>query len=534
MEKSTINRKRFIALLTGFFSAGILIVFLRKFFSKEPHAPNISRTQPDSKTGHLIRQNIAANKGINPPTPIAIIGGGISGMVAAWWLKKQNFNDFVLYELETQTGGNSQYGKNSAGPYPLGAHYLPVPNSNQPELLQFLEEINCITGWENKQPIYNSYHLCQHPKEALHIRGVWQNELIPTYGLNSADIKQNELFNAQIQAFATLKGKDGKEAFTIPLAHCSQDSEILNLDKISMKNWMLQQGFTSPYLFWYVDYCCSDDFGTNSSLVSAWAGIHYFTSRKGSASNASADQVLTWPQGNGFLAEALKSKITTHIQAQTMCYGVEKNQNGWNISLFDKNKNSHYSQQVQAVILAVPGFVRQHIYKNSPYFKTNYHPWLIDTIQLKPSFFEAQKPAWDNVLFGSPSLGYIFNGHQETALPVQNCNITFFHAFSAQNPAESRKYLETAGNQNLMAGVMRDLEKMHPEIKNYVLSHHLHIWGHGMASPGINSLWNPQRIETHKAPARMAFAHTDISGISIFEEGFYQGIEAANKILKEL
>ncbi|MCC7297539.1 MAG: NAD(P)/FAD-dependent oxidoreductase [Bacteroidia bacterium] len=534
METRSINRKQFIVLISSFFGAGILWAFFKRFFTPKAKSPSVVRTQPDAKTGHLVRQNIDAHKSNKPSVPIAIIGGGISGMVAAWWLKKNHFNEFVLYELESNTGGNSSAHKNESGMYPLGAHYLPIPNTNQPELLEFLEEINCITGWQNKLPIYNEYQLCLHPKEALYIRGVWQGELIPTYGLNENEIKQNEKFNAKMQAFSVLKGKDGKEAFTIPMAHCSTDPEILELDKISMKNWMLQQGLNAPHLLWYVDYCCSDDFGANSSLVSAWAGIHYFTSRKGRGANSNAEQVLTWPQGNGFLAEALRSKISAHIQPNMLGYGVEKKENNWNISLFDKNKNSHFLQNANAVILAVPSFVRQHLYKNNASFPSNYHPWLVDTIQLKAEFFEEQKPAWDNVLYGSPSLGYIFNGHQETALPVQNRNITFFHAFSSQNPAETRKYLENSSNQHLLSGVLRDLEKMHLNITQQIISHHLHIWGHGMVSPGINSLWNPKRIESQKAPLRMAFAHTDISGISIFEEGFYQGIQAANKILKEL
>lgn len=533
MEKSSINRKRFIAIITGFFGTGLLILFLRRFLKPAQSEPDIQRTAPDHKTGHIVRQNVRVERLNKPAVPIAIIGGGISGMAAAWWLKKKNFHDFVLYELETRTGGNSSSGNNASGSYPLGAHYLPVPNASQSELLQFLEEIGCITGWKNGLPVYNEYHLCLHPKEALFIRGVWQNDLIPSYGLSKAELAQNEKFNELMQAFSVMKGNDGKEAFCIPLAHCSQDPGILALDKISMKDWMLQQGLNAPHLLWYVDYCCSDDFGAVSSLVSAWAGIHYFTSRKGTGANTSPEQVLTWPQGNAFLADALRSKVTEHIQPDVLVYEVAKNGSGWNLSLFDKTVNKYFGQTAGAVISAVPAFVRQHIIKETPYFQAAYHPWLIDTIQLKPAFFEEHKPAWDNVLFGSQSLGYIFDGHQETFLPVQNRNITFFHAFSSQNPQKTRQFLEKTGNAGLLNGVLRELKKMHPGIEDHILSHHLHIWGHGMVSPGINSLWNTRRIESHIAPARMAYAHTDVSGISIFEEGFYQGIKAASKILKE-
>ncbi|MBP9665417.1 MAG: FAD-dependent oxidoreductase, partial [Pyrinomonadaceae bacterium] len=38
---------------------------------------------------------------------VVIVGGGIAGLTAAWKLKKENFNDFVVLELEKEAGGTS-------------------------------------------------------------------------------------------------------------------------------------------------------------------------------------------------------------------------------------------------------------------------------------------------------------------------------------------------------------------------------------------------------------------------------------------
>src|SRR5215467_15773274 len=70
---------------------------------------------PSMARGHTIRDG-KASKG-NPQQPpkntaVTIIGGGIAGLSAGWWLKRSGFTDFVLLEMESNVGGNSQAGKN--------------------------------------------------------------------------------------------------------------------------------------------------------------------------------------------------------------------------------------------------------------------------------------------------------------------------------------------------------------------------------------------------------------------------------------
>ena len=58
-----------------------------------------------------------------------------------------------------------------------------------------------------------------------------------------------------------------------------------------------------------------------------------------------------------------------------------------------------------------------------------------------------------------------------------------------------------------------------------------------MIAPIPNYVWNPERLKWKKNVWQkypgMYFAHSDQTGISIFEEAQYHGIQAARKILKE-
>src|SRR5688572_7864078 len=60
--------------------------------------------------GHILREN--RNFEVRPDNwsaaKVAIIGGGVAGLTAAWKFKKESFNDFVLLELEKEIGGTSQ------------------------------------------------------------------------------------------------------------------------------------------------------------------------------------------------------------------------------------------------------------------------------------------------------------------------------------------------------------------------------------------------------------------------------------------
>ena len=59
-------------------------------------------------------------------------------------LTKKEKTDFLVIELENHLGGNSSNGENKYSKFPLGAHYLPLPNFEDKELLQFLEEEKII------------------------------------------------------------------------------------------------------------------------------------------------------------------------------------------------------------------------------------------------------------------------------------------------------------------------------------------------------------------------------------------------------
>ncbi len=207
-----------------------------------------------------------------------------------------------MLELEKQVGGNATCGNNQIGAYPWGAHYVPIPNKESTYVRQLLEELHILQSYSRDgEPVYDELMLCHEPQERLWKDGAFHEGLVPRRGLQDNENAEIARFFNRVVEFRNAVGSDGKPAFAIPLDLSSADAKYRSLDKISMRQWLKENHFETKPLLWYVNYCCRDDYGSILENVSAWAGIHYFAGRRGTAANAEQNAVLTWPQGNGYI-----------------------------------------------------------------------------------------------------------------------------------------------------------------------------------------------------------------------------------------
>ncbi|KAA9345666.1 NAD(P)-binding protein [Adhaeribacter soli] len=497
---------------------------------------------PDFKAGHLLRKALSVVPTQTETKDVVIIGGGISGLSAACWLKQNSDQDFCLLELEEETGGNSRGGKNAHTVFPWGAHYLPLPNNDLTELLAFLQENEVITGFNAAGlPIYRDECLCFDPEERLYINGHWQEGLVPNWGVPEADLKQINRFLELMAEMKQAKGTDGKFAFTIPISASSADENFRRLDKLTMAEWLIQNKLTSDYLHWYVNYCCRDDFGTDAKDTSAWAGIHYFAGRKAQAANTDPDRVLTWPEGNNWLAQRLRKPLEKHIRTGKLVYKVSLVKGNVAIDYLDIAQNTYHRILAGKCILATPQFVNERILNIQPeqggnrnYKAFSYAPWAVANLALEsPPAGRGVPLSWDNVVYGSKSLGYVLANHQQLQIYPENPVITFYLPLPDEDPAKARRMAYEKKQEDWAELILAELEKAHPFIRENVKNLDVWIWGHGMIRPSVGFIWGEEKAAAEKPVLdKIFFAHTDLSGISIFEEAFYQGIRAAQRMVE--
>ena len=496
----------------------------------------------NKKRGHMVRDhqlglNTSSVKKITIDT--VIIGGGITGLSTAYHLNKNDYSNFLVVELNERVGGNSDSGMNEHTQFPLGAHYLTLPNPDNRPLIDFLKEYHYITK-ENPDGSqeYSEHHLCHAPDERLFYRGIYQEGLVPSYGIDKKTEDEIARFFHSMNDFKNEKGSDGKFLFTIPIKSASRDRKLIEYDSITFEKYLDDNGYQSEELRWFLDYCSRDDFGAGFDKVSAWAGINYFAARKSNPSNTIPSNVLTWPEGNGHLVNLLEQKSKQQIKTGIAISEIIESENGVIANGFDFKTNEHIQIEAKKAVIACPSYVTKHILKSKFWNRADFdnyvhHPWLVSTVVLdKIPTSSGLELAWDNVKYGTHGLGYIYNQHQEFGQLKDKYVISVYLAFDKQGDVKERQRMFELTEDEMKQLVLDELKGMHPKIEEHIESMLFQQWGHGMVTPYPNSLQKHYDfVEKNNLSNIIRLAHTDYSGYSIFEEGFSQGVESAKFIL---
>jgi monoamine oxidase len=409
-----------------------------------PHDIAGGFTGIDQARGHLLRD---ANHWPAPQvlrkTDVLIAGGGVAGLAAARALRLKGIEDFALLELEDAAGGNSRGGQVGGITCPLGAHYLPVPGDDAPEVQDLLEELGLrrrVAGrWE-----IDERHLCHSPQERLFFNGEWQDGLLPMHGVGASTLAQYQKFSALV-AQARQASRWRIPASKWPLAQEQQA-----LAATTFIAYLNQHGLTDPHLRWYLDYCCRDDYGAGMATVSAWAGIHYFASRHGftvpGQENAEREGVLTWPEGNGWLTQRLAAPLQERLHTGCVVLRINTTKHGVEVDAYNTATQAVERWQAQRAIVALPIFIAARVVQDAPEFlrqaasRTVYAPWLVANIHIKTALLDRPGPApsWDNVLYGkhqgAGGLGYVDAMHQSLQ-PVPGATVLTHYRALGDAPA---------------------------------------------------------------------------------------------------
>jgi len=525
-------------ILASFLGLPFALAACRSNSENTPIAGEIVGANVD--VGHILRENrnyeVPSDNWEN--VKIAIIGGGAAGLSAAYKLTKENFNDFVLLELESKIGGTAQSGTSDIVSYPWGAHYLPVPFQENTELISLLEEMNLTDGKkENGEILIKEQFLCREPEERIFYKGRWYHGLYLHVGENETDKREYAEFYKQVDFWVNWRDKSGKRAFVLPVAICSTDAEVIALDKISFGDWLRNKGFTSERLFWYCDYATRDDYGLKLDQTSAWAGLFYFCSRV-RKSGEESQPFITFPEGNGKFINFLHDKIKDKTRLKTVVIEIIPNEKGVDVIYLNFETKEIRGLRAEKAIFAAPIFTAKYLIRD---FKQNtpahlkefeHNAWFVANLFLKdrpkPRFAKDFPLAWDNVLYESPSLGYVNSTHQK-GLDYGAAVFTYYYPMCHEENARAKLF--GLNHQELADIVLMDLSRAHPNIRELTEKIDIMRWGHAMISPRPNFLWSNARDEAQKPFRNIHFAHSDLSGIALFEEAFYHGIRAASEIL---
>src|SRR5271154_1052892 len=464
--------------------------------------------------GHLLRDRAK----FPPPkrtekVPVVIVGGGISGLSAAWRFHKRGFQDYVLLEMNERAGGNARWGENEITAYPWAAHYVPVPGLRAVHVRELFTDLGILKDnvWEERALVFA-------PQERLFLYGRWQDGIEPAVGITQKDREQ---FKRLEEVFTRYRSTG---EFTIPL-ELGLTPKFAELDRVSFADWLKNLGFDSRLVHWYMNYACRDDYGALAQDTSAWAGIHYFSSRE-----AEEKGPLTWPEGNGWITKRLLERVGEHVRTGQMAHKVVPSRRG--VSVFAGDTE----YQAEFVIFSAPTFLAPYIVEEfKPVTTFVYSPWLTANLTLDrlPDARGAES-AWDTVFLDSPTLGYVDAMHQSVRTHIDRTVWTFYWALADGAPAQNRASLLEKDWSYWKEAILQDLERVHRDIRECVSRIDVMRLGHAMARPKVGAIFSAERAVLKRRDGRILFANSDLSGISIFEEAQFHGVEAAQTALHRL
>src|ERR1700722_2506373 len=504
-------------------SAALIVLSLK---SDRPIAGSF--VNESAQLGHQLRDHTS----FSPPTktekfPVVIVGGGISGLSAAWRFRKRGFTDFVLLEMNDSAGGNARWGENEITAYPWAAHYIPVPGPKAIYVRELFEDLGVL-----QNGVWNDRYLCFSPQERLFLYGRWQEGIEPAVGLKPSDREQLQ----RLEEVFTTHRKSGE--FTIPL-ELGRSQKSADLDKISFADWLRDQKLDSPLVNWYMNYACRDDYGALAKDTSAWAGIHYFSSREQEEKGP-----LTWPEGNGWITRRLLERVGENVRTNQMVRRIApsgikssaSSKRGFTVTTTDTQFETDF------VVFGASTFLAPYLIENfqpQPLHDFTYSPWLTTNLTLdRLPDSRGAEPAWDTVFLDSPTLGYVDATHQSIRSHIDKTVWTFYWALADGDPAQNRRTLLEKDWSYWKEAILHDLERVHSDIRQCVSRIDIMRMGHAMVRPTPGAIFSAERAhiaaQQNSPDARVYFANSDLSGISIFEEAQYHGVTSAESILKKI
>jgi monoamine oxidase len=496
---------------------------------------------PGMAMGHRLRDldaralTVPAPHADTPILDVIIAGGGVAGLSAAWRLRARGVDAFEVIELADVEGGTARSASSPVTAFPWGAHYVTAPLAEDTLTTSLLQEVGALEGVDALgHPIAAESFACRDPDERLFVDGPILDTLAPHDLLDMNDRRDFARFEALLDHYSGLVDGAGRPAFALPRARCSTDADVLALDRMSFREWLLAHDLTAPHLHWLCDYAVRDDDGVSLDEASAWAGLFYFCARRRPGVGERA--VITQPDGNGFLVKHLARASEGRRTVNEAVVDVSLADDALVHVVTMDATGALRMRRARHVIVATPRFVAARVVRalrDAPppwlqQFTTS--AWVVCNVHLSSRPHVAADVgvpfAWDTVLYDSDSLGFVDATHQSG----RDHGPTVWTWY---RPLVDRARLYATGRAQWADVCLRDLARAFPDIRDLATRVDVCRWGHAMVRPTVGLFSSGALDEAARSVGgRIHFAHTDLSGMALFEEALHHGVRAADATLE--
>ncbi|HWX91908.1 MAG TPA: FAD-dependent oxidoreductase [Terriglobales bacterium] len=486
------NRRDFIKFVVAGAVASGCPVDVALFATPAETVPAIEGEE--NKICHQVRDGKVFSR---PPASaqhdVVIVGGGISGLTAAYLLQKR---DFLLLEKEPYYGGNAYLMEYQGQAYGTGSAY-----ADSELVVAFAKEIGL-----GPLPV---------------------NNFDPT------------IVNGEFVADTWGDGLDRLPyPPTVREAFKKFRKELLAIDYAKRKTELYNTPFTDllkdypPEIKLWWDGFGASSWGSRSEDSPAAVVVEQLQWMAGSGRK---DDRYTWPGGLGALSkrliDVLQAKFTERMQTNATIVAVTTGKNEASVTYVQGTELKTVT--AKAVIMATPKFITRRIVEGIPdkqdeaMQQMRYIPYaLLNLIFDK----EIYRKGYDNWCPGNTFTDFIVADWVIRNQPGYHPKYNILSCYTPLHEEERRLLLTEANARRLAGNVLKDFQKLLPGFNVDPIEVHLYRRGHPMymTTPGLSTKVQPLLREPMD---RVFFANTDSEGPA---SSTTQAIIAARRVVKEI
>jgi protoporphyrinogen oxidase len=451
----------------------------------------------DNRICHQVRDK-GSKTFARPPASarhdVVIVGGGVSGLAAAYRLQHR---DFLLLEKEPHWGGNAYAMEYEGSVYATGSAFMTKDEHAYP----FAKEIGLTP-----LPINSS--------DASIIRG---ELILDTWGEGVDKLPYSSSVREGFKKFK-------KEMMAI-------DVKQRRTELFSKPFSDFLKGYPAELTQWWDNFGPSN-WGATSGETAAGLAIETLQEM---AEESGVDDRYTWPGGLGAITQKL-AKILEATHKDRMVTGATT------VAVVSEKEEVHVTYMqggelktvaAKAVIMATPKFITRRIVEGLPEKQSDamhqirYIPYpVVNLIFDKPVF----NHGYDTWCPGNSFTDFIVADWVIQKQPGYKQKFNIISCYTPMKEDDRGYLLNEIGARKIAANVLSDFQKLMPGMNVDPVEVHIYRRGHPlyMSTPGLYTQTQP--LVRH-AMDRVFFANTDSEGPESTTNG---GILAAQRAVKEV
>ena len=486
----TTNRRDFIKfVVAGSVAAGCPIDL--SLLAAETPQPEVEGE--DNRICHQVRDGkIFSRPPVSARHDVVIVGGGVSGLTAAYLLRKR---DFLLLEKEPHWGGNAYSMEYQGCAYATGSAFL----GKSEYAYSFAKEI----GLE-PLPIND--------RDSTIIKGEWIGNTW-TEGLDKLP------YPASV--------REGFKKFKKDLLAIDLDKRATELYNVPFSDFM--KGYPIEVKQWW-DTFGPSNWGATTENTAAALGIDNLQE----IGAETVPEFYTWPGGLGVitkrLAEILQSKFADHMQLGATTVAVVPDNGEVQVTYMQGAELKTVA--AKTVIMASPKFITRRIVQglsekqSDAMQQIRYIPYpVVNLIFDKPVF----NKSYDTWCPGNAFTDFIVADWVIRNQPGYKQKYNILTCYTPMSEDDRGSLLTESGARKKAASVLDDFQKLFPGSNVDPIEVHIYRRGHPlyMSTPGLYTKVQPL---ARQPMDRVFFANTDSEGS---ESTTSKGIMAARRAVKE-